>query len=88
MDKRDGAFYRKMKAMGVDPNDELRAARERFPEFVGMRTELNGHVYREAIPRLLRRPALSLFEGLKFIARQRKKIVRRMHRFRAAAKRT
>jgi hypothetical protein len=86
MDKRDGAFYRKMQAMGVDPKEELRAARERFPDFVGMRTERNGHVFRDSIPRLLRRPALSLFESLKFIARQRKKVVRRLHRLKTRRK--
>jgi hypothetical protein len=86
MDKRGGAFYRKMRAMGIDPNEELRSARENFPDFVGMRTEPSGHVFREEIPRLLRRPALSLFEHLKFIARQRKKIVRRLHRLKAASK--
>ena len=83
MDKRDGAFYRKMQAMGIDPDVELQGARDRFPDFVGMRTERGGHVYREEIPVLLRRPALLLFENLKFIARQRKKIVRRLHRLRS-----
>jgi hypothetical protein len=84
MDKRDGAFYRKMKSQGIDPNEELRAARERFPDFVGMRTERNGHIYREGIPRFLRKPAMSMFEHLKFIARQRKKIVRRLHRLKSS----
>jgi hypothetical protein len=84
MDKRDGAFYRKMQAMGIDPNEELRAARERFPDFVGMQTERDGHVYRDEIPRPLRKPAMYLFEHLKFIARQRKKLVRRLHRLKTA----
>ena len=76
MDKKGGAFYRKMQALGVVPEQELEDARRRYPQFVGMRTERRGHVYRPAIPRALRRPALGLFEKLKFLARQRKKWVR------------
>ena len=76
MDKKGGAFYRKMQAMGVVPEEEEAAVRRQYPQFVGMRTERRGHVYRPAIPRVLRRPALALFEKMKFIARQRKKWVR------------
>ncbi len=76
MDKTGGAFYRKMKSLGVNPEDEGEAARRSFPHFVGMRTERRGHVYRPGIPRALRRPALALFEKMKFLARQRKKWVR------------
>lgn len=79
MDKSGGAFYRKMKAMGVNPEDELLSSQRNFPDFVGMRTERRGHVYRPGIPRILRRPALAFFEKMKFIARQRKKIVRGVH---------
>lgn len=77
MDKKAGAFYRKMRASGIVPEQEEDTARRNFPHFVGMRTERRGHVYQPAIPRVLRRPALTMFEKLKFIARQRKKWVRR-----------
>lgn len=77
MDKKGGAFYLKMQASGVDPEAELQAAHDRFPGFVGMRTERNGHIFRPEIPRILRRPGMLLFEKLKFIARQRKKWARR-----------
>ena len=87
MDKTGGAFYRKMKAMGVDPENEGEAARRSFPQFVGMRTERRGHVYRPGIPRMFRRFSLTLFEKLKFLARQRKKIVRRLHSFKMRQKR-
>ncbi len=76
MDKKAGAFYRKMQALGVDPEAEGEAARRAFPDFVGMRTERRGHVYRPGLPRVLRRPALALFEKAKFLARQRKKWTR------------
>ena len=79
MDKSGGAFYRKMKAIGVDPEDELLTSQRNFPNFVGMRTERRGHVYRPGIPRVMRRPALAFFEKMKFLARQRKKIVRGLH---------
>jgi len=87
MDKQGGAFYLKMQSLGVDPNTELQRARDNFPDFVGMRTERAGHVYREGIPSFLRRPALLLFENLKFLARQRKKLARRLHRLRVARNR-
>ena len=79
MDKSGGAFYRKMKAMGVKPEDELHSSQLQFPDFVGMRTERRGHVFRPGIPRLMRRPALVFFEKMKFLARQRKKLVRGLH---------
>ena len=83
MDKSGGAFYRKMRAMGVDQEVELQTSHQHFPDFVGMRTERRGHVYRPGIPRVLRRPALVFFEKMKFLARQRKKIVRALHQIKS-----
>lgn len=79
MDKQGGAFYRKMKSQGVDPAAELAAARAAYPALRGMRTERDGHVFVPGLPSFARRPTLLLFEKLKFIARQRKKIVRWLH---------
>ncbi|MBS0614040.1 MAG: hypothetical protein JSS24_12775 [Proteobacteria bacterium] len=79
MDKQGGAFYRKMKAQGVDPAAELAAARAAYPALRRMRTERDGHVYVPGLPGWLCRPALLMFEKLKFLARQRKKVVRWVH---------
>jgi hypothetical protein len=80
---RPGPFYRKLAALGIDPNQELRRVRAMFPEFVGARTLADGHVFRAGIPRALAPGLMRLFEGLKFIVRIRKQLARQWRLTRA-----
>jgi hypothetical protein len=84
-DVHTGAFYRKLQAMGVDPAEELRRVRERYPEFVGPRTLPGGHVFRPGVPRALAPLLLQACEKAKLIVRLRKQALRQWHRWRAAA---
>jgi len=80
---RPGPFYRKLQALGIDPNEELRRVRAQFPEFVGARTLKDGHIFRPGIPRALAPALMRLFEGLKFIVRARKQLARQWRQARA-----
>jgi len=84
-DRHGGAFYRKLRAMGVDPEEELRHVRHMFPDFVGAKTLPSGHVFRRGVPRLLAPVLLRLFEKLKFIVRLRKQVSRQLRLRRARA---
>lgn len=76
MDVGGGAFYRKLRAEGVDFRDELQRARARYGEFGPMRTRAGPHVYRRGIPRALGFVLMHVFESLKIFARQQKKLKR------------
>jgi hypothetical protein len=80
---RPTAFYRKLRAAGIDPGTELRRIREMFPGFRGSRTLLRGHVFRAGIPRGTRTALMLLFERMKFIVRVRKRLLRAWARWRA-----
>jgi len=82
-DGRPTAFYRKLKAMGVEPGQELADIRARFPGFGGQRTLKSGHVYRPDIPRALGPSAMWAFERLKFIARTRRQWAKHLRAWRA-----
>ncbi len=82
-DGRPTAFYGKLKAMGVDPGQELRSILARFPNFGGQRMLRQGHVYRPGLPPALGPVLLVLFEKLKFIVRIRKQILRNVRAWRA-----
>jgi len=77
-----GAFYRKLRAMGVDAAEELRRVRERFPAYVGPRTLPRGHVYRRGIPPFIAGVLWRVFEHLKWIVRLRKQGLRQWQRIR------
>ncbi len=79
-----GAFYRKLRAMGVDAAEELRRVRERFPRYVGPRTLPGGHVYRRGIPPLIGAVLWRMFEHLKWIVRLRKQGLRQLQRMQSA----
>ncbi|HTU60731.1 MAG TPA: hypothetical protein VMF89_19900, partial [Polyangiales bacterium] len=76
MDVGNGAFYRKLRAQGVDCVGELNHARARYGEFGAMRTCAGPHVYRRGIPAPVGFVLMHLFEQLKFFARQQKKLRR------------
>jgi hypothetical protein len=76
-------YYRKLAAMGIEPGEELRRAREKFPEFKGPRTLADGHVFRPGIPQPLARGIMLAFERLKFIVRIRKQTLRSWRLWRA-----
>jgi hypothetical protein len=76
-------FYRKLRALGVDPGKELEAIRLLFPQFRGPRTLPDGHVYRSGVPKPAARGLLLLFERLKLIVRARKQILRLRRRWHA-----
>jgi len=82
-DGRPTAFYRKLQAMGVDPEAELEGIRKMFPKFRSHRRFLEGHVYRAGIPRSLAPVLMLFFEHLKFIVRLRKKFLRTWRAWRA-----
>jgi hypothetical protein len=69
-------FYRKLRAMGVDPGLELAAMRLQFPEFRGPQTQPDGHIYRPEVPGGSARVLMLLFERLKIIVRVRKQLRR------------
>jgi hypothetical protein len=73
---RPTAFYRKLVAEGIDPRADLHRIKGMFPGFRGSRTLSSGHVFRRAVPLILARPLMLLFERLKFIVRARKVFLR------------
>jgi hypothetical protein len=80
---RPTAFYRKLRAAGIDPGDDLRRVREMFPAYAGPRTLRQGHVFRPQVPRQLAFALMLLFERLKFIVRARKQFLRTWRKTRA-----
>jgi hypothetical protein len=76
-------FYRKLRAAGIDPGEELRRVQRMFPAFAGSKTLPQGHVFRPEIPRRLAPGLMILFERLKFIVRARKKFLRAWRSWRA-----
>jgi hypothetical protein len=85
VDVKSGALYRMLRSRGVDFDGELLQARKQYGEFGSMRTLLGPHVYRKGIPRVLGFVLVRLFESLKTVARQRKKLARRRNRMMRAA---
>jgi hypothetical protein len=81
-DRYGGAFYRKLRAMGVDPEEELRRVRHMFPDFAGAKTLAGGHVFRSGVPRPLAPALLRSFEKLKFVVRLRKQASRQLRLWR------
>jgi hypothetical protein len=52
MDRAEGPFYRKLRSMGIDPEEELAAVHRSFPPWGEMRTLAQGHLYNETLPDL------------------------------------
>jgi hypothetical protein len=75
-DGRPTLFYRRLRAAGVDPGEDLRRIQQMFPSFTRARTLSDGHLYRSGVPRWLARGLMFLFERLKFIVRVRKRLLR------------
>ena len=86
VDVKSGALYRRMRAEGVDFMDELNRARTQYGEFGRRRTRFGGHVYRKGIPAVLGFVLVHVFESLKIVARQQKKLKRYWHKRAAAAR--
>jgi hypothetical protein len=80
---RSTLFYRKLRAMGVEPGEDLRRIQKQFPRFPGPRTLKNGHVFKPKVPRIAAPGVMLLFERLKFIVRARKKFLRTWRLWRA-----
>jgi hypothetical protein len=76
-------FYRKLRAMGVEPGDDLRHIQRQFPRFPGPRTLKDGHVFGPKVPKGAARALMLVFERLKFIVRMRKKFLRSWRIWRA-----
>lgn len=76
-DKRNGVFYRKLQGMGIDAAGELERVKRDYGDIGRLRTLPSGHVFRDGVPAPLGALLLPLVERAKFIARQRKKHVRR-----------
>ena len=75
-DGRPTPFYRRLRAAGVDPGEELRRIQQMFPSFTRARTLSDGHRFRSGIPSWVAQGLMHLFERLKFIVRARKKLLR------------
>jgi hypothetical protein len=75
-------FYRKLKALGIDPGEDLQRIRQQFPTFQGPRTLRDGHVFRPHVPARMAGVLLLLFERLKFIVRARKQLLRSLRTLR------
>jgi hypothetical protein len=73
---RPTAFYRKLRAAGIDPGSDLRRMQQVFPAYAGPRTLRQGHLFRLRLPKLLASGLMLLFERLKFIVRARKQFLR------------
>jgi hypothetical protein len=73
---RPTTFYRKLRAAGVDPGDDLRRVQKMFPAYGGPRTLSKGHVLRPGLSGRWALGLMFLFERLKFIVRARKKFLR------------
>lgn len=74
-----GAFYEKLRTMGVDVGEEYGRIKRTYPSFGGFRTAGKGHVYRFGLPDWLGWPLTRLMEHLN------KRIHRRMLKKRMAA---
>lgn len=73
---RPTSFYRKLRAAGIDPGNDLRRIQKMFPAYAGARTAAGGHLFRPMLPRPVAWGLMFLFERLKFIVRARKKFLR------------
>jgi hypothetical protein len=80
---RPTTFYRKLRAAGVDPGDDLRRVQKMFPAYAGPRTLSKGHVLRPGFSGRWALGLMFLFERLKFIVRARKKFLRAWRYWRA-----
>jgi hypothetical protein len=76
-------FYRKLRAAGIDPGNDLRRIQKMFPAYAGPRTLRQGHLFRPRLPRPLAGGLMFLFERLKFIVRARKQFLRTWRNSRA-----
>lgn len=52
MDRVEGPFYRRLRSMGIDPDEELAEVHRTFPEWGEMRTLEHGHRYSRELPGL------------------------------------
>ena len=75
-DPSGGAFYRKLRALGVDPYAESRRLESTYPIRGGRHTLRQGHVYRYALPAFLNRALLIFFEMLKKLIQLTKQLRR------------
>ncbi|HYR80425.1 MAG TPA: hypothetical protein VEO55_10500 [Candidatus Dormibacteraeota bacterium] len=75
-DPSGGAFYRKLRALGVDPYAESRHLESTYPIRGGRRTLRQGHVYRHALPSFLNRTLLIFFESVKKLVQSAKQLRR------------
>jgi len=80
---RPTAFYRRLRAAGIDPGEDLQRVRKMFPAYSGPGTLRQGHVYRPGLARPFAFALMIFFERMKFIVRARKKFLRAWRRTRA-----
>jgi hypothetical protein len=80
---RPTSFYRKLRAAGIDPGEDLRRIQKMFPAYAGAQTLRQGHLFRSRLPRPLASGLMLLFERLKFIVRARKQFLRTWRNSRA-----
>lgn len=59
-----GAFYQKLKSMGVDVGEEYAAIKRNYPSFGGFNTVRHGHVYKHGLPDFLGWPLTRLWDRL------------------------
>jgi hypothetical protein len=89
IDRQSGAFYARLRDMGVDPRQELR---EVYAKYAGQDLRIanlsHGHVYRVAIPSWLGAPVIRLGEALKIIAKLSQSIRKRRLRWHRRMQRT
>jgi hypothetical protein len=65
VDLAGGAFYRKLRAMGIDPVAESLALQRELPSFGATRTLRDGHVYVRGMPASLGAPLVAALEAVK-----------------------
>lgn len=65
MDRVNGPFYRKLRSMGIEPDEELATVHRNFPEWGPMRSLPDGHAYRFPLPRSVNSALVAAMEARK-----------------------
>ncbi|MEW5889176.1 MAG: hypothetical protein AB1768_08990 [Pseudomonadota bacterium] len=68
----EGAFYAKLRSMGIDAVEEYRAIKSTYPGFGGLRSEPAGHIFTMPLPAFAGNALTRLFEKVKKHAHRRR----------------
>lgn len=65
MDRAEGPFYRRLRSMGIEPEEELAAVHRSYPPWGEMRTLPGGHAYRWKLPERINQALVAWMESYK-----------------------